>query len=235
MKKIKYLIALIIIGLLIPTLTGCSKSIEHKKDISIKDIINDKKEHLLYMVSNKDGEPKVEGFYLTKNGQIKMIGLDLDSAVPLDFAHKLDVDDVKKMLDSKHKSYEETPYHDVNSYLEVTTENGKPIMTLVTTKKISEKKAKEDFNSALDSVDPGKDSYFFYTNVSTGQSQGPTKDGEYTSQFAIDPSAIPGSSADDSDYKYMMIKLDNKDQKIVDLSPKDKDVTQIKFSDFKTN
>ena len=63
MKKIKYLIALIMIGLLVPTLTGCSKSIEHKKDISIKDIINDKKEHLLYMVSNKDGEPKVEGFY----------------------------------------------------------------------------------------------------------------------------------------------------------------------------
>ena len=29
-----------------------------------------------------------------------------------------------------------------------------------------------------------------------------------------------------------MIKLDNKHQKLVDLSPKDKDVTQVKFSDF---
>lgn len=46
------------------------------------------------------------------------------------------------------------------------------------------------------------------------------------------PSALRGDDADDDDYKYTMIKLDNKHQKLVDLSPKDKDVTQVKFSDF---
>lgn len=233
MKKIKYLIALIMIGLLIPNLTGCSKSIEHKKNISIKDIINDKKEHLLYMVSNKDGESRVEYLYLTKNGQMKMIALDGDSNVPPDFIRKLDADEVKKTLDSKHASYEETPYRDVKSYIEVTTDNGKPLMTLVTTKEISEKQAKNNISSAIDSVEEGKDSLLTYTDVNTGQSQDPSKDIEYTGQFSVNPAVLNSDSSDDSDYKYTMIKLDNKDQKIVDLSPKDKDVTQIKFSDFK--
>ncbi|MDU6961238.1 MAG: hypothetical protein E6364_02560, partial [Staphylococcus sp.] len=63
-------------------------------------------------------------------------------------------------------------------------------------------------------------------------SQYPTKNVEYIGTFTANPSALRGDDADDDDYKYTMIKLDNKHQKLVDLSPKDKDVTQVKFSDF---
>lgn len=48
MKKIKYLIALIMIGLLIPTLTGCSKSIEHKRTFQLKTLLTIKRTPSLY-------------------------------------------------------------------------------------------------------------------------------------------------------------------------------------------
>ncbi len=56
MKKFKPFLIIMSLAIFTFSLTGCSQSIEHKKDISIKDIINDKKEHLLYTVSNSNGE-----------------------------------------------------------------------------------------------------------------------------------------------------------------------------------
>lgn len=57
-----------------------------------------------------------------------------------------------------------------------------------------------------------KDSFMFYTSVETGQSQYPTKNVEYIGTFTANPSALRGDDADDDDYKYTMIKLDNKHQ-----------------------
>ncbi|MDU2144805.1 MAG: hypothetical protein E7E68_04775, partial [Staphylococcus sp.] len=118
------------------------------------------------------------------------------------------------------------------SYIELTTDNGKPLFTLLTTNNISKKDFQNDIGKAMNQSATDKDSFMFYTSVETGQSQYPTKNVEYIGTFTANPSALRGDDADDDDYKYTMIKLDNKHQKLVDLSPKDKDVTQVKFSDF---
>lgn len=47
-----------------------------------------------------------------------------------------------KTLDSKDVDYDETPYQDVKSYIELTTDNGKPLFTLLTTNNISKKISK---------------------------------------------------------------------------------------------
>lgn len=232
MKKFKSFLIIMSLVLFTFSLTGCSQSIEHKKDISIKDIINDKKEHFLYTVSNSNGESKVDWIYLTKAGKIKMIAFDDSLEIPPSLISKLDANEVKKTLDSKNVDYEETPYRDVKSYIELTTDNGEPLFTLLSTSKISKKDFQNDISKAMDKSATSKDSFMFYTNVETGQSQYTTKNVEYIGTFTADPSTLRGDDADDEDYKYTIIKLDNKDQKLVDLSPKDKDVTQVKFSDF---
>lgn len=232
MKKFKPFLIIMSLAIFTFSLTGCSQSIEHKKDISIKDIINDKKEHLLYTVSNSNGESKVDWIYLTKAGKMKMIAFDDSLEIPPSLISKLDANEVKKTLDSKNVDYEETPYRDVKSYIELTTDNGEPLFTLLSTSKISKKDFQNDISKAMDKSATSKDSFMFYTNVETGQSQYPTKNVEYIGTFTADPSTLRGDDADDEDYKYTIIKLDNKDQKLVDLSPKDKDVTQVKFSDF---
>ena len=82
MKKFKPFLIIMSLAIFTFSLTGCSQSIEHKKDISIKDIINDKKEHLLYTVSNSNGESKVDWIYLTKAGKMKMIAFDDSLEIP---------------------------------------------------------------------------------------------------------------------------------------------------------
>ena len=126
MKKFKPFLIIMSLAIFTFSLTGCSQSIEHKKDISIKDIINDKKEHLLYTVSNSNGESKVDWIYLTKAGKMKMIAFDDSLEIPPSLISKLDTNEVKKTLDSKNVDYEETPYRDVKSYIELTTDNGEP-------------------------------------------------------------------------------------------------------------
>lgn len=232
MKKFKPFLIIMSLAIFTFSLTGCSQSIEHKKDISIKDIINDKKEHFLYTVSNSNVESKVDWIYLTKAGKMKMIAFDDSLEIPPSLISKLDANEVKKTLDSKDVDYDETPYQDVKSYIELTTDNGKPLFTLLTTNNISKKDFQNDIGKAMNQSATDKDSFMFYTSVETGQSQYPTKNVEYIGTFTANPSALRGDDADDDDYKYTMIKLDNKHQKLVDLSPKDKDVTQVKFSDF---
>lgn len=236
MRKIKYLLSFIIIGLLIVALTGCSKSIEKKKEISIKDIINDKKEHMLYVSTNNDDEGlETSGLYLTKNGQMKMIMFDEDPELSPELLYKLDADEIKKTLDKKDIKYYETPYKDVKSYIEVTTNSGDPLMTFVTTKDSDEKEIKKDISNVFDTLENGKDSALFYTDVNIGQSQSPKQDVDYLGQFTFNPSSLKQSESSESDndaYISTTIKLDNKDQKLIQLPTKDKDVTQIKFSDL---
>ncbi|PTE69321.1 hypothetical protein BUY46_03445 [Staphylococcus devriesei] len=236
MRKIKYLLSFIIIGLLIVALTGCSKSIEKKKEISIKDIINDKKEHMLYVSTSNDDEGlETSGLYLTKNGQMKMIMFDEDPELSPEFLYKLDADEIKQNLKDKGIEYSETPYKDVKSYIEVTTNNGDPVTTFVTTKDIDKKEIKKDFLNIFDSLDDGKNSALFYTDVNIGQSQSPKQDVDYLGQFTFDPSSMiksESSYSDNDTYFSATIKLDNKDQKLIQLPTKDKDVTQIKFSDL---
>ena len=122
------------------SLTGCSQSIEHKKIFLLK-ILLMIKGTLLYTVSNSNGESKVDWIYLTKAGKMKMIAFDDSLEIPPSLISKLDANEVKT-LDSKDVDYDETPYQDVKSYIELTTDNGKPLFTLLTTNNISKKISK---------------------------------------------------------------------------------------------
>ena len=238
MKITKFFTLFLLFLTITIVLSGCNKDVEHKKNISIKDIINDKKQHMFFSMStDEDNNNEIESIYLTKNGQMKKIFLGSSEISP-SFLLNLDPNEVKKVLDNKKIDYQETPYKDVKTYLEVTNEKGNALITFVTTKDISEKKAKKGIGDVLKSVysnDKQTEGLLLYTNVSTGSIQSAGDAGKYTGQLTNDnlPSLM-NESNDESDRLDTIIKLNNKDQKMVNVSSQDKDVIKIKLSDFDT-
>ena len=130
MKITKFFTLFLLFLTITIVLSGCNKDVEHKKNISIKDIINDKKQHMFFsMYTDEDNNNEIESIYLTKNGQMKQIFLGSSEISP-SFLLNLDPNEVKKVLDNKKIDYQETPYKDVKTYLEVTNEKGNALIKI---------------------------------------------------------------------------------------------------------
>lgn len=71
---IKNISLLIAFTLLISIMSGCGKSVKHKDEVSIKDIIEDKEMHFIYATHAHSNQ--TDYGYLTKNGKIKCLYFD---------------------------------------------------------------------------------------------------------------------------------------------------------------
>src|SRR5699024_11156094 len=123
MKKLTVITTTILTTLLI---SGCgngtdkeeskAKSGMSKKEVTIKDIIEDEKPHISYQTTDigyYDGQIVSSGshVYLTKNGKIKGIELT-DEDITSEFINKLKPENAEKMLDNKDLIERETEWEE---------------------------------------------------------------------------------------------------------------------------
>ncbi|MBX8994096.1 hypothetical protein [Staphylococcus pettenkoferi] len=143
MKKLaKNLSLFIAFALFVTMLSGCGKSIKNKKEVTIRDIINDSETHFLYATEPKDGVHESNEGYLTKNGKVKHI--TFKHPVEISKLSQTKGKDIEKKfkLDSS-KEDNNNKWQKVKSYGEIVDKQGNPLMTCVFSSKRTEKSFKD--------------------------------------------------------------------------------------------
>lgn len=244
MKKLTVITTTILTTLLI---SGCgngtdkeeskAKSGMSKKEVTIKDIVEDEKPHIISQTSQiEDYDGEVESseshVYLTKNGKIKGIELT-DEDITSEFINKLKPENAEKMLDNKDLIERETEWEEP-MYVAIDNEEKTPEVTYVVPK--SKEVKKDDVSSFEDYMTYGTEDEAVmgvgYTSVTSAQSQDPSKETTYHGTFTYD-----GSEMNDSEvYMSYGVDLGKKEKKLKSLSVSDiKDMKNgyvYKFEDF---
>jgi hypothetical protein len=231
MKKNKLITTTLLTTLI---LSGCGTSTDKdeseknsgmsKKNVTIKDIIDDKKPHLISQntqqedTDSDDGE--VENYqshiFLTKNGKIKGIELSGEDTTA-EFINKLKPENAEKVLDNKDLIEKETKW-ETPMYVAVDNDEKTPEVTYVVPK--SKDVKKDDVSSFEDYMVYGSEDEEVmgvgYTSLTSAQSQDPSKPITYHGTFTYD-----GSEMNDSDtYLSYGVQLGKK-QKLKNLSVSD--------------
>ncbi|MEL0539259.1 hypothetical protein [Staphylococcus debuckii] len=217
MKKIFMILFALV---LITTLTGCEKDFKDKKEVSIKDIINDEHEHVIWATGG-GGEHSgyVSQIIFTKNGKIKSIPINQSAEMPTTFLESNTPSELEDKLKKEDASkYKEAKWQDP-AYIVIENSDNKPLVTMI----ISNKKGMKDHDTK--SVDrvmedlSNNEGHLMYTETSSGGTQYPTDKPKTYGTFTFDPSVVTGS--DDADKSLSFTTLLEKDQKLVPLSKDD--------------
>jgi|SRR5699024_2114059 len=242
MKKTNVVATALITSLM---LSGCGTSADKeeskaksgmsKKTVTIKDIVDDEKPHIISQttqVDDMDGEvDKEHQIHLTKNGKIKSIELN-EEDVAQEFIDKLKPKNAEKILDNKDLIERETEW-EKPMYVAIDNEEKTPAVTYVMPK--SKEVKQDDVSSFEDYLSYGSEDEAVmgigYTSVTSAQSQDPSKETTYHGTFTYD-----GAEMNDSDV-YMSFGVDlGKKQKLKSLSVSDiknmKDGYVYNFEDF---
>ncbi|CAL26991.1 hypothetical protein [Staphylococcus carnosus] len=206
--------------ILIPALTGCEKDFKDKKEVSIKDIINDEHEHVIWATGG-GGEDAgyVSQIIFTKNGKVKSVPIDQSAEVPTSFIESHTPSELEdKMKKDGPPEYKESKWQEP-AYIVIENSEEKPLVTMV----INNKKGMKDHDKkSVDRVmeDLGNtEAHVMYSETSSGGTQYPTDKPKTYGTFTFDPSIIIGN--DDAERTISFTTLLEKGQKLVQLSKDD--------------
>lgn len=210
-----------------------------KKNVTIKDIIDDKKPHLISQNTqtedlnshDDDVENYQSNIYITKNGKIKGIELSGEDTTA-EFINKLKPENAEKVLDNKDLIERETKW-EKPMYVAIDNDEKTPEVTYVVPK--SKDVKKDDVSSFEDYMSYGSDDEevmgIAYTSLTSAQSQDPSKPKTYHGTFTYDGSEMNDSKV----YLSYGVQLGKK-QKLKNLSVSDirkmKDGYVYNFEDF---
>ncbi|MFW3517650.1 hypothetical protein [Staphylococcus sp. HMSC067F07] len=242
MKKSKVITTTILTTLM---LAGCGTNADKdenkknsgmsKKNVTIKDIIDDKKPHLISQNTQTSSDGEDENYqshiFLTKNGKIKGIELSGEETTA-EFINKLKPENAEKVLDNKDLIERETKWKEP-MYVAVDNDEKTPEVTYVVPK--SKDVKKDDVNSFEDYMSYGTEDEevmgIAYTSLTSAQSQDPSKAKTYHGTFTYD-----GTETNEPDlYLSYGVQLGKK-QNLKNLSVSDikkmKDGYVYNFEDF---
>lgn len=228
MKKTTILAATVLTSLI---LTGCdnsgseskSKSVSEasKKEVTIKDIVEDKKMHLISQRTQEtdddgDAESYESNVFLTKDGKMKAIKLS-GTDTTREFINKLKPENAERILDNQDLIDRETEWEEP-MYVAIDNKDKEPMMTFVVPK--SKEVKKDDVSTFEDymshSFEDDEILGINYTSVTSSQSQDPSKPIKYYGAFTYD-----GAEMNNSDvYESYGVEL-NKKQKVKSLTVSD--------------
>lgn len=249
MKKLVENISLLIaFTLLISIMSGCEKSVKHKDEVSIKDIIEDKEMHFIYVTHAHNHSDQTDYGYLTKNGKIKR--LYFDQPIETSEVIKTKPKDIEKKFDIKKddgvQRYKN--WTKVKSYGRVVDPDGNPVTTTLFSKKITKKSFENEGTKGPINNEFNMIFQYEFTNVETHQESDKKK--VNIGSFSMRPDKEIKTKAkilnkdEDEIYKDFDIKersytiynvvLPKNVKKLKDLDPDDKDVLTTKYGDNMT-
>ncbi|MCY1570482.1 hypothetical protein [Staphylococcus pettenkoferi] len=242
MKKLaKNLSLFIAFALFVTMLSGCGKSIKNKKEVTIRDIINDSETHFVYVrqedYDDKRSQEVYRGF-LTKNGKVKPIRFKKPAEVyKLSRTKGEDIEKKFKLDPSKEDGYNQ--WKKVRSYGEIVDENNNPLMTCI----FSSKETKKSFKSGSLYPNLASDEcLFYYSRAQVIPPQGTGNNNMSLGKLSTSFNKLIDTRARTRDEDPELIRRDNEDfgksfnvvlpkkvKKIKDLDPDDKDVVTSEF------